>query len=62
MMNVGSPFNVPAGHGSANIDKAIAKFEKEAYEDNERRLQALREDKIQGEKPYRGPLAQSAGP
>jgi len=54
-INGGSPWNVPAGHGSANIDNAIAKFEKENYEANERKLQAVRNNEIRSEKPYQPP-------
>lgn len=54
-INTGSPWNVPAGHGSANIDHAIAKFEKENYEANERKLQALKNNEIKSEKPYQPP-------
>lgn len=49
-MNVGSPFNVPAG-SQVNMDKVIAKYQKEAYEDNERKLEALRNNEIKGEQP-----------
>lgn len=50
--NVGAPWNVPAGHGSANIDKVIAKYEQEAFAENERKLQQLREDKVPGEQSF----------
>lgn len=50
-MNVGSPFNVPAG-SQANMDKVIAKYKKEAYEDNERKLEALRNGTIKSEQPF----------
>lgn len=50
--NVGAPWNVPAGHGSANIDAVIAKYEKEAYEENERKLKQLRENKVPCEQPF----------
>ncbi|PSN63340.1 hypothetical protein BS50DRAFT_624094 [Corynespora cassiicola Philippines] len=51
IMNVGSPYNVPAG--SVNqMEKVIAKFKQEAYEDNERKLEALRNGTIKAEQPY----------
>ncbi|KAK4507224.1 hypothetical protein PRZ48_000959 [Zasmidium cellare] len=50
--NTGSPFNVPAGHGSANLDHLIAKYEKEAYEENERKLKQLRENNVPVEKEF----------
>ncbi|KAF2874892.1 hypothetical protein BDV95DRAFT_626492 [Massariosphaeria phaeospora] len=51
MMNVGSPYNVVAGQ-QVNMDKVIAKFKKEAYEDNERKLEALRNNQIKSEQPF----------
>lgn len=61
-MNTGSPFNVPAGHGSGNIDAAIAKFEKQNYEENERKVQNLRDNNIRGEKPLQPRIVESKGP
>jgi len=54
---------VPAGHGYANIDKVIAKYEQEAFEENERKLQQLRENKVPCEQPF-DPLVKAppAGP
>lgn len=49
-MNVGSPYNVPAG-SQVNMDKVIQKFKQEAYEDNERKLETLRNDQIKSEQP-----------
>jgi hypothetical protein len=40
MMNVGSPYNVPAG-STVNLDKVIAKYEKEHYEDQAKKLKQL---------------------
>ncbi|KAJ4345382.1 uncharacterized protein N0V89_011512 [Didymosphaeria variabile] len=51
IMNQGSPFNVPAGQVN-NMEKVIEKFKKEANEDNERKLQALRDDNIKSEQPW----------
>jgi hypothetical protein len=42
---------VPAGHGSANIDALIAKYEKESYEENEKKLQQVRDNKVPVEQP-----------
>lgn len=56
--NIGSPFNVPAGHGGGNLDQVIAKYEKESFEENERKLQQLRENNVPCEKPF-DPLAKS---
>jgi hypothetical protein len=50
IMNAGSPYNVPAG-SQVNMDKVIAKYKKEAYEDNERKLEALRNGTIRAEQP-----------
>jgi hypothetical protein len=49
-MNVGSPYNVPAG-SQVNMDKVIAKYQKMAYEDNERKHEALRNNEILSEQP-----------
>jgi hypothetical protein len=50
-MNVGSPYNVPAG-SQVNMDKVIEKYKKIAYEDNERKLEALRNNEIKSEQPF----------
>jgi hypothetical protein len=49
-MNVGSPYNVPAG-SQVNMDKVIAKYQQMAYEDNERKHEALRNNEIKSEQP-----------
>jgi hypothetical protein len=51
IFNTGSPWNVPAGQGGANIDHLIAKYEKEAYEQNERRHQEVKENRVPREQP-----------
>ncbi|EME48590.1 hypothetical protein DOTSEDRAFT_67586 [Dothistroma septosporum NZE10] len=51
-LNVGSPWNVPAGHGSANIDELIKKYETENFAANEEKLQQLRENKVPAEQPF----------
>ncbi|WPG97406.1 Hypothetical protein R9X50_00018100 [Acrodontium crateriforme] len=57
--NGGSPWNVPAGHGSTNIDKVIAKYQEENYTENEKRFQQLRENKVPREQPFE-PLGKSS--
>ncbi|KAK0925028.1 hypothetical protein LTR91_004218 [Friedmanniomyces endolithicus] len=59
--NIGSPYNVPAGQGSANLDHVIAKFERESYADNERKLQQLRDNKVPSEQPMPETLAKVSG-
>lgn len=51
IMNMGSPWNVAAGQGSVNIDALIAKYEKEAFEDNEKKMQQLQENRVPREQP-----------
>ncbi|KAK5174086.1 uncharacterized protein LTR77_001166 [Saxophila tyrrhenica] len=51
-LNMGSPWNVSAGHGGANIDEAIAKFQKDNYEAQERKMQQVRENKVPKEQPF----------
>lgn len=50
-MNVGSPFNVQAG-SQVQMEKVIEKYKKLAYEDNERKLEALRNNQIKSEQPF----------
>jgi hypothetical protein len=52
---------VPAGHGSVNIDEVIAKYQKEAHEEQEKRLQQLKENKVPVEQPFE-PLAKVTAP
>lgn len=54
--NGGSPWNVPAGQGHINLDHVIAKYEKEAYEANEKKLEQLRTNTVPAERPFK-PLA-----
>ena len=49
--NAGSPWNVSAGQGGGNIDAVIAKYEQEAFADNERKLQQIRDNNVPAEKP-----------
>ncbi|KAF1828838.1 hypothetical protein BDW02DRAFT_537456 [Decorospora gaudefroyi] len=51
IMNVGSPYNVPAG-SQVNMDKVIEKYKKLANEENERKLEKLRNNEISSEQPY----------
>jgi hypothetical protein len=51
IMNVGSPFNVQAG-SQVQMEKVIEKYKKLAYEDNERKLEALRNNQIRSEQPF----------
>jgi hypothetical protein len=48
VFNVGSPYNVPAGSG-VNLEKLIAKYEKENYEAEEAKLQALKDGTLRVE-------------
>ncbi|KAM0718741.1 hypothetical protein Q7P37_005812 [Cladosporium fusiforme] len=66
IFNVSSPWNVPAGQGGANLDHLIAKYEKEAFEQNERKLQEVRENRVPREQPLgdfpkRTPAAADSG-
>lgn len=66
IFNVSSPWNVPAGHGGANLDHLIAKYEKEAFEQNERKLQEVKENRVPREQPLvplskRTPAAADSG-
>lgn len=51
-MNQASPWNVPAGHGT-NIDAMIAHYQKKNFEENEKKLQALRDGTLKAEQPVR---------
>lgn len=53
IMNVGSPYNVPAG-SQVNMTQVIEKYKKLANEDNERKLEALRNNQIKSEQPVDG--------
>ncbi|KAF1842756.1 uncharacterized protein K460DRAFT_387050 [Cucurbitaria berberidis CBS 394.84] len=53
IMNVGSPYNVPAG-SQVPMDQVIAKYKKLAYEENERKLEVLRNNEIKSEQPFEG--------
>lgn len=49
-MNVGSPYNVPAG-SQVSMDKVIEKYKRIANEDNEAKLEAMRNNQIKSEQP-----------
>ncbi|CAI6332112.1 unnamed protein product [Periconia digitata] len=51
IMTVSSPYNVPAS-SHVNLDKVLAKYRQEANEDNERKLEALRNGTIKSEQPF----------
>jgi len=51
IMNAGSPYNVPAG-SQVPMTTVIEKYKKIAYEDNERKHEALANDEIKGEQPF----------
>lgn len=51
IMNAGSPYNVPAG-SQVPMTSVIEKYQKIAYEDNERKLEALANNEIKGEQPF----------
>lgn len=53
IVNTGSPWNVPAGHGSANIDGLIAKYQKEAFARNEEKLAQVQENRVPREQPMK---------
>nr|OQO20533.1 hypothetical protein B0A51_11507 [Rachicladosporium sp. CCFEE 5018] len=53
IFNTGSPYNVPAGHGSANIDQLIAKYQKESNEAQEEKLEQLRSNRVPREQPVK---------
>ncbi|KAF2847563.1 hypothetical protein T440DRAFT_470862 [Plenodomus tracheiphilus IPT5] len=50
IMNVGSPYNVPAG-SQVDMHQVIEKYKRLANEDNERKYEALRENRIKSEQP-----------
>ncbi|OAL45433.1 hypothetical protein IQ07DRAFT_591246 [Pyrenochaeta sp. DS3sAY3a] len=50
IMNNGSPYNVPAG-SQVQLEQVIEKYKKLAYEDNERKLEALRNNEVKAERP-----------
>jgi hypothetical protein len=61
MMNVGSPYNVPAG-STVNLDKVIAKYEKEHYEDQAKKLKQLLDGTLPAEQPAENPAENPPNP
>lgn len=53
IMNQSSPWNVPAGNGSANMDAVIAKYRDEAFAQNEEKLKQVQENRVPREQPVR---------
>lgn len=60
--NTGSPWNVPAGHGRVNIDQVIAKYEKESHEEQEKKLQQLKDGAVPVEQPVEPLVRRAPGP
>ena len=52
--NVGSPINVPAGH-YANMDKLVAHYKEKQFKEEEEKRALMKEGKLPGQKPYKGP-------
>lgn len=46
VFNTGSPWNVPAGQGGANLDALIAHYKKKNAEHDEKVLKKLRENEL----------------
>jgi len=55
ILTTGAPHNVPAGH-YADMSQVIAKFEKEAYEANAKKLQQIKDNAVPSEHPFKGNL------
>ena len=60
--NTGSPWNVPAGHGRVNIDQVIEKYERESYEEQEKKLQQLKDGTLPREQPVEPLVRRAPGP
>jgi hypothetical protein len=54
-LNTGAPHNVPAGH-YADMSQVIAKFEKESYEANAKKLQQIKDNAVPCEQPFQSHL------
>ncbi|KAI5240447.1 hypothetical protein E4T47_06157 [Aureobasidium subglaciale] len=59
ILNTGAPHNVPAGH-YADMSQVIAKFEKESYEANAKKLQQIKDNAVPSEHPFKGDLPTGA--
>lgn len=55
ILNTGAPHNVPAGH-YADMSQVIAKYEKESYEANAKKLQQIKDNAVPCEHPLKGNL------
>ena len=53
IMNAGSPYNVPAG-SQVSMEKVIEKYRKINNDENERKLENLRNNRISSEQPFEG--------
>jgi hypothetical protein len=51
IMNAGSPYNVPAG-SQVSMEKVIEKYRKINNDENERKLENLRNNRISSEQPF----------
>lgn len=54
VFNVGSQIAVPAGHGSANLDKLIAHYKEKAFTEEEEKMQKMKEGKLPGQTSWNG--------
>lgn len=59
--NGGCPWNVPAGNGYANIDTVVEKYQREANDQQERKMQQLRDNNVPREQKVEGLVKQTAG-
>lgn len=59
-LNSSAPWNVPAGQGYTNIDSVVEKYQKEANEAQEKKMQQLKENKVPAEQPLE-PLVKMTG-
>ena len=41
-INGGSPYNVPAGHGSMNLEKVVAKYQQDFHNEEAAKLERLK--------------------
>ncbi|KAL5113161.1 hypothetical protein ACEQ8H_008972 [Pleosporales sp. CAS-2024a] len=60
IMNVGSPYNVPAG-SQVSMEKVIEKYKQLAYADNEAKLEALKHNAIKSEQPFEARMVGARG-
>ena len=60
-LNGGSPYNVPAGNGYTNIDTVVEKYQREANEQNDAKMQQLRENRVPREQKVEPLVKATAG-